>query len=478
MASVMNKIKDFFIRMHFGKAVCVAFALAMALSLSACDAPEADPNEKVEFQNTAASCVTCPLFTMVSSAGLTLRTQMIQKTAKPAMQVVGVGFALWLALFVMKFVGSLKEPDIAGFWNGLGIRTFWVVLICAALSANVADAITYIIDPVCSAFIDVAMLALSRMPASPVSCSSSTNPGEGMACVVQAASNAFAVGPSTMTALLNNLFTNPLAVFSGCISIIVSYLIILIVPLYLLESVFCYFVILALLPMWVAAYAFPITRQFTVTAWNSLVIVFIQMLGMAIFLGLSANIFQILRADMLSVSSVSDPLSAVSQPLMFIFVCYFIYLFGGLMPQIMNVIFSGAVGGVLGQTGGTVKAMKAKFDGKLKGAAENLEGKTFGNSRDDAVKSKTGRENIDPNSHMGNASRHLNRLQNEQENTGEKEQQNGQESAPQTQSSQTAQSQPDQQQDSQPQQQQNQQQNQQQEQPPSQPQESAESNNE
>ncbi len=478
MASVMNKIKDFFIRMHFGKAVCVAFALAMALSLSACDAPETDPNEKVEFQNTAASCVTCPLFTMVSDAGLTLRTQMIQKTAKPAMQVVGVGFALWLALFVMKFVGSLKEPDIAGFWNGLGIRTFWVVLICAALSANVADAITYIIDPVCSAFIDVAMLALSRMPASPVSCSSSTNPGEGMACVVQAASNAFAVGPSTMTALLNNLFTNPLALFSGCISIIVSYLIILIVPLYLLESVFCYFVILALLPMWVAAYAFPITRQFTATAWNSLVIVFIQMLGMAIFLGLSANIFQILRADMLSVSSVSDPLSAVSQPLMFIFVCYFIYLFGGLMPSIMNVIFSGAVGGVSGQTGGTVKAIKAKFDGKLKGAAENLEGKTFGNSRDDAVKSKTGRENIDPNSHMGNASRHLNRLQNEQENTGEKEQRNEQESAPQTQSSQTAQSQPDQQQDSQPQQQQNQQQNQQQEQPPSQPQEPAESNNE
>lgn len=474
MASVMNKIKDFFIRMHFGKAVCVAFALAMALSLSACDAPEADPNEKIEFQNTAASCVTCPLFTMVSSAGLTLRTQMIQKTAKPAMQVVGVGFALWLALFVMKFVGSLKEPDIAGFWNGLGIRTFWVVLICAALSANVADAITYIIDPVCSAFIDVAMLALSRMPASPVSCSSSANPGEGMACVVQAASNAFAVGPSTMTALLDNLFTNPLALFSGCISIIVSYLIILIVPLYLLESVFCYFVILALLPMWVAAYAFPITRQFTATAWNSLVIVFIQMLGMAIFLGLSANIFQILRADMLSVSGVSDPLSAVSQPLMFIFVCYFIYLFGGLMPSIMNVIFSGAVGGVRGQTGGTVKAIKAKFDGKLKGAAENLEGKTFGNSRDDAVKSKTGRENIDPNSHMGNASRHLNTLQKEQENTGGEEQRNGQESATQTQSSQTAQSQPDQQQDSQPQQQQNQQQ----EQPPSQPQESAESNNE
>ena len=474
MASVMNKIKDFFIRMHFGKAVCVAFALAMALSLSACDAPEADPNEKIEFQNTAASCVTCTLFTMVSSAGLTLRTQMIQKTAKPAMQVVGVGFALWLALFVMKFVGSLKEPDIAGFWNGLGIRTIWVVLICAALSANVADAITYIIDPVCSAFIDVAMLALSRMPASPVSCSSSANPGEGMACVVQAASNAFAVGPSTMTALLDNLFTNPLALFSGCISIIVSYLIILIVPLYLLESVFCYFVILALLPMWVAAYAFPITRQFTATAWNSLVIVFIQMLGMAIFLGLSANIFQILRADMLSVSGVSDPLSAVSQPLMFIFVCYFIYLFGGLMPSIMNVIFSGAVGGVRGQTGGTVKAIKAKFDGKLKGAAENLEGKTFGNSRDDAVKSKTGRENIDPNSHMGNASRHLNTLQKEQENTGGEEQRNGQESATQTQSSQTAQSQPDQQQDSQPQQQQNQQQ----EQPPSQPQESAESNNE
>lgn len=473
MASVMNKIKDFFIRMHFGKAVCVAFALAMALSLSACDAPEADPNEKIEFQNTAASCVTCPLFTMVSSAGLTLRTQMIQKTSSAAVKVVGVGFGLWLAMFVMKFVGSLKEPDIAGFWNGLGIRTFWVTLICAALSANVADAITYIIDPVCSAFIDVAMLALSRMPASPVSCSSSANPGEGMACVVQAASNAFAVGPSTMTALLDNLFTNPLAIFSGCISIIVSYLIILIVPLYLLESVFCYFVILALLPMWVAAYAFPITRQFTATAWNSLVIVFIQMLGMAIFLGLSANIFQILRADMLSVSGVSDPLSAVSQPLMFIFVCYFIYLFGGMMPSIMNVIFSPAVG-ASGQTGGTVKAIKAKFDGKLKGAAENLEGKTFGNSRDDAVKSKTGRENIDPNSHMGNASRHLNTLQKEQENTGGEEQRNGQESATQTQSSQTAQSQPDQQQDGQPQQQQNQQQ----EQPPSQPQESAKSNNE
>lgn len=473
MASVMNKIKDFFIRMHFGKAVCVAFALAMAFSLSACDAPEADPNEKIEFQNTAASCVTCPLFTMVSDAGLTLRTQMIQKTSSAAVKVVGVGFGLWLAMFVMKFVGSLKEPDIAGFWNGLGIRTFWVTLICAALSANVADAITYIIDPVCSAFIDVAMLALSRMPASPVSCSSSANPGEGMACVVQAASNAFAVGPSTMTALLDNLFTNPLAIFSGCISIIVSYLIILIVPLYLLESVFCYFVILALLPMWVAAYAFPITRQFTATAWNSLVIVFIQMLGMAIFLGLSANIFQILRADMLSVSGVSDPLSAVSQPLMFIFVCYFIYLFGGMMPSIMNVIFSPAVG-ASGQTGGTVKAIKAKFDGKLKGAAEGLEEKTFGNSRDDAVKSKTGRENIAPNSHMGNASRHLNTLQKEQENTGGEEQRNGQESATQTQSSQTAQSQPDQQQDSQPQQQQNQQQ----EQPPSQPQESAESNNE
>lgn len=477
MASVMSKIKDFFIRIHFGKAVCVVFALAMIACLTACDAPETDPNEKVEFQNTAASCITCPLFTMVSQSGLTLRTKMIQTTSKAAVKVVGIGFGLWLAMFVMKFLGTLKEPDIAGFWNGLAVRTFWVAFICAVLSSNVTDVINYIIDPICSAFVDVAVLALSRMPSSPISCSSSSNPGAGMACVVQAASNAFAVGPSTMSSLLNNLFTNPMALFSGCISIIVSYLIILIVPLYLLESVFCYFVILALLPMWVAAYAFPITRQFTATAWNSLLIVFVQMMGMAIFLGLAANIFQILRSDMLTLSVGESPLNAVTQPLMFIFVCYFIYLFGGLMPQIMNIIFGEAVG-AQGQTGGTVKAIKSKVGGQLKNAAEGFESRTFGNSRADAMDGVAGRENVDPNSRMGMATRHLNALEGQQ--NGTEEQQGG--SSAQTQSTRQTQQQNQNQQQTQPQEQQSQQQQQpqqqQSQQQPEQPTEPTDSNNE
>ena len=418
MASVISELKNFFSRIRFGKLVCVLFTLAMLTCLTACDAPETNPEEGVDFEPTSNGCLVCPVFDIVYSAGETLCKTMHQDTAKPAVKLLAVAFGLWLAVYVMKFVGTLKEPDIAGFWNGLAIRTFWVALIGIGFLNNIEEVMDMLINPVFGAFLNVGTKVVSQLPAGSegtISCVAS-DPKAGLLCIVTAAVKRFNQGPEIAVKMLPYVFINPMLVVSGCIAIVFSYLLIIVTPLYLLETVFCYFVVVALLPLWIVAYAFPITRGFTTKAWDYLMSVCIQMLGMCMFLGLSAQIFSILMKKSFPnpvaffAGLLSDPLGAVVSPAVLIFVSYFIYLFGGVVLQVLEAVF-----GLATPKGETVKAMKNKATGAIKNASKSFEKETFGSPRDEAAKaSKNNPEKTDPNSRMGRAESRLNNLEKQQ----------------------------------------------------------------
>ena len=426
MAGLANKYKNFLSRISFGKSVCVLLTFAFLACLCACDSPDTNPEEGVEF-SPANGCLTCPVFEAVYNAGETLYKDFHSKASADAVKLLGVGFGLWLALYVLKFVGSFREPDIAGFWNGLGIRTFWVAFIGLGLLANnMKGAMEFLIEPVFKSFLELSMHVVKGLPAGSegvISCPAS-NPKSGLLCLITAASKRFEQGPAIALQMLPYLFINPLLVVSGCIAIVFSYLLIIIAPLYLLESLFCYFVVLALLPMWVTAYAFPITRPFSVKAWNYFMTVFIQILGMSMFLGLSAQIFSILMKKTFPSPAAyfaglgTDPYQAVMAPAVLIFTAYFIYLFGEVLLQVMGAVFD--VEGVNKNTGGAVMRMKQSVTSIAKKVQNGVEDKAFGQSREEAInegkKNRSPKEERDAaekekNSRYGQAMGRLNKME-------------------------------------------------------------------
>ena len=413
MASVMSEIKSFFSRIRFGKLVCVLLTLAVISCVTACK-NETTEDSSMSVTPSTSGCLTCPLFELMYDAGDSLCQTMHAKTAGPAIKLLGAAFAIWLAFYVMKFVGSMKHPDIGGFWNGLAVRGFWLVLIAALLS-NTDEILKTVVEPIFGAFLEVGMKVLAGLPAGSegtISCSAS-DPKEGLLCVVAASSKRFwqAVLTACQMISFTYIFLNIMLVISGCIAIVFTFLLVILTPLYLLETIFCYFIVLSLLPMWLVAFTFPATRKFTKSAWDYLMAVFVQIFGVCIFLGLAAQIFSILMkksfpnpATYIKNILTQGPLEALTAPAILIFVSYFIYLFSEVVLKVLNAVYTSGV-----PSGGAVsrmaKAPISKLAGAAKGAAQGFENDTFGSSREDIGNKNVGMSRKEREGAFGKKSR-------------------------------------------------------------------------
>ncbi len=314
--------------------------------LSACEERECDIGS---IQADAKECWSCPIFELFFQTATSVYTEIQSRTAPTAYTVIAVGFCLWLALRIMRQVASLKELDIYSFWNDLAVRAFWAAM-CAALTANINQVTQDLIFPVWSGFIDFGIMVVGKLPieGGNVSCGTG-DPATGMSCLISAIHTKLAEGREMGYVLMTCNTESVILNMYGAGIYIVSLVLGCLFPIFMLDGVFRFAIIMALMPLWICAFCFPISRKLTKQAWNSFLAVCLQGAAMAVFAALCvwclqafiAHKFPTVKNAMALATDTKTAQQVSNGPgiVIFIFIAFFLLLFGKVLMQLFTKNF-------------------------------------------------------------------------------------------------------------------------------------------
>lgn len=145
----------------------ILLSVLIIVFMSACNNYGESKLPKVEEEQTKAltqgSCwqkeVLDPIYDIIGKVAMSMHTEL----TKSSMAVVMMGFAIWLALKLMKFVGSSIEGSPSQVWNEI-VRKAFICLFCGLLASNagmIAFVMNTLIFPLYSAFLEFGSQILS-----------------------------------------------------------------------------------------------------------------------------------------------------------------------------------------------------------------------------------------------------------------------------------------------------------------------------
>lgn len=361
------------------KALLYVFMIVpLVCILSACE----DSCDVGSVQADAKYCWSCPIFELLFNTATTIYTQ-VQSAAVPgACNVIGVGLALWLALRIMRQVASLKELSIYSFWSDLGVRVFWAAM-CAALILNMNQITQDLIFPVWSGFIDFGIMVVGKMPAEGggISCGTG-DPATGMSCLVRAIHSKFAEGREMGYILMMCGSESPMLILYGAGIYATSLILGMLFPIFMLDCVFNFAIVMALMPLWVCAFCFPISRALASKAWSRFIAVCMQGAGMAIFSSLCvwclqafiAHKFPTIKNAMALASDTATAEKVSNGPgiVIFIYIAFFLLLFGKVLMKLFMMNFCSVEPSGSAQASANYVKNTTKNLGRLAMSAKNI----------------------------------------------------------------------------------------------------------
>ena len=364
--------RTFFKRFYITRIVCALLLVSGILSVSGC-ASETMPNntgeEATRIERMTEGCWTCSMFQKVYEAANIAAGSVIPSVAKSAVGLVAVGYGLWLAVFILKYVASLQEPDVGAFWKTLATQTFWLVLGVGLLRdlayGGSGSAMKMFAEPVFSGFVD-AGLAIIQGTGGEIPCSPGGGAESGLLCLVKALEEKlnFGAGISLMGVFLGPTI---FVMFIGLIVFIISLILMVYLPILMLDGVFRYGIALCMLPLAVAAYIFVPTRNFTGKVASLFLEIGFYIMGMCAFAACAVQIIHDYIDRFLPF--VKNPLFFIGNPnelervlcgpgmTGLIFLGFFLVLFGEVIGDFMGAL-SGGAGGMGKTAKGAVDAVK------------------------------------------------------------------------------------------------------------------------
>jgi hypothetical protein len=354
--------------------LCVFMLLGAVLTLSACGKLEeavdmGDPN-LTAVKAEVTKCWSCPMFTLAFDAIEAMYNKAQAATAGPAQKLMGVLFGLWLVIRVMKFVASLKDPDVGAFWSDLGIRVFWLTM-GVALLKYISQVTNDLIFPTFSGFVDFGLMVVGRVPTDGggIACPTGT-PREGMLCLVTAIHERLSIGQELGFAVL--IEAPALQKLFGAIIYIVSVFMSAVFPLFLLDAVLRFGIVMALLPLWIVAFCFPVGRGLAKKGWDLLLSVAFQTTLMSVFIALCVLVLRTFVinkfGDMLNPEKLMRDKETIEKVangspgiIGFLFICFFLVLFGQVILELVQNFLAVPSKGNVFQSAGMAMYSAAKI---------------------------------------------------------------------------------------------------------------------
>ncbi len=290
----MNKKLDIY---QLGKLLIIILAAVFLLSACSTAATSAASPEEVqdakELQSLGESCWQGRVLkTIYNTIGILIMNQ-FEKLTEGSMSVMMIGFAVWMAIRLLKFVSSVREDSPAQIWNEI-IKKAFICVFCGSLAYS-SGTLLYVINiflfPIYGAFLDFGSQILSLSPnvARKVIVFGEeieflSNQGAQISCAITGEVNADLNGfPSAFSdsmncmicqvvdrmrmgrgiALLSMSMPGALAFFTGLLLWLIFYVVGFGFVFYLVDSVFRFGMMILMLPIFIMAYAFGPTKKWT-----------------------------------------------------------------------------------------------------------------------------------------------------------------------------------------------------------------------
>ena len=361
----------FFKKVHITRIMCVLAFVFCLTCLSGCSMIEggSQGDEAVAAEKETMNCWTCSLFELAFRVVNSMSSSIMASVAGSAVGLLAVCFGLWLALYILKYVSSLQEPDVAAFWKGLAVQAFMATLVAALLNDMKAGPASLVfggfVDPIFSGFVDTGLMIINASGAD-LPCSPGGTSESGMLCLVAALQEKLnvTVGISYLSIIAGpTIFVIMVGAGIYCVSIFMM----VYFPVLLLDCVFRYCILVAMLPLMVVGFCFKATRDFAAQGGKILVEIGLAVVGMCVFTAVTVQVIHKYIDEF--IPYVRNPLYFLDDPSQFerviygpgitglIFVILFLIYFADVILDLMGM-FSGGVGG-LGKTAqGTYQGVK------------------------------------------------------------------------------------------------------------------------
>ncbi len=257
------------------------------------------------YRNSYTDCIFCDLFRVLFNTASSLAKHSYTSLSEVMVTLVIIGMALWLAITVLKFISAFDVKEPRTLIKTILNQAFVVVCVVVILKSDIQEFIDLIVTPVFNTGMALAQLVTSGQTGQ--TCSGFTQVAEGgglpasignnILCTIQSIQgkilDVLTIGSTSLCIAIKVesyrgiwLLPHLGYLIVGLVLWITGIMLMLIYPWLLVDAILQLSIASALIPVAIAAYAFPITRKKYVSkVWETF------MMAMFTFLFLTIVIF-------------------------------------------------------------------------------------------------------------------------------------------------------------------------------------------
>lgn len=265
-----------------------------------------------EYAGDSGDCWTCKIFMLFFDTGNQVAGYIAKIIEEPAKMLLAVGFGIWILCKTASFFSNTGDaPDIFAHMTEIGGGMIRAGIATCLLMGGSAAAFNYFVNPVLSSAAAYATTVVSDVPCT----AGSTNSGsldlplgsgvrDSMECMIKQIANG--MGPSQALARgmrcgAWHYFEIPAAGIDilwppmwiwGCAMGVLFWAVSFLFPMALLDVVFRIGIILGMLPLFVVAWVFPLTRNYASTGWNVFLQACFVFVVAAMMIGMLVNVVE------------------------------------------------------------------------------------------------------------------------------------------------------------------------------------------
>ena len=284
----------------------VCLMIGVAFVLSACDlTTQSDLLATREQMRSPEGCIACQMFKVIFTAIVNMTNTAYPRMCVLAQSLLAVFLFGWILLHVLKFLTTMREPNIGQFWAQLSPRLGkgMLVAILVASKENIFYIINMIMEPISSLFMNVSSLVISSGWNSRISLSMAslhsglpaapgfpTEIGNQVETLIYRVVLALDVGwVMGLRLMLNSDFANMIL---GMVTTYIFFMMSLFFPFLLIDGFFKLMVVFVTLPLLLVAWVFKFTESYLKKGFQIFLGAFAQILMSCIFITLAITVME------------------------------------------------------------------------------------------------------------------------------------------------------------------------------------------
>lgn len=263
------------------------------------------------YRNSFTSCIFCDVFRVLFNTASSIAKKSFNALANGVMILVCVGFAIWLCLTIMPFIAAMEQKNPSILIKNILNQAFLILIVVTLLRMDSVKFFQLAMEPLFNTGFKMAQMVNSGFDGQ--TCQNKydilteaqgaglpESMGVSILCTIETIQgkilDVMALGSSSMCVgfYLKSWFNLPIFphlgyVFTGILLWLAAFLLMVIYPFLLIDSVLQLCIATALLPAAIGCYAFKFTNKYSKKVWDTFLNCMFNFLFLAIIIFILTN---------------------------------------------------------------------------------------------------------------------------------------------------------------------------------------------